>query len=456
MTRPSPTTPLIAALLAGALCAAGASADAGTPAADHWPQWRGPLGIGVAPAADPPLTWGPGENVRWRVEIPGRGAASPVVWGDRVYLLTAVPLGADTGTEAKEPMRFELLALDRADGSVVWRRTAAERRPHEGTHPDGTWASASAITDGRRVFAYFGSIGLYAYSAAGEPLWQLDLGDMSTRRSFGEGSTPALHGDTLVVTWDHEGDSFIVALDAASGRERWRRERDEPTSWATPLVVEVDGTPQVVINATNRIRAYDLATGELVWHTGGMTLNTIPTPVHADGLLYATSGFRGNALKAIRLAGARGDLDGSDAIVWSYDQDTPYVPSPLVYRGVLYIVKHNKGILTALDAVTGELLYGPERLPEVEGVYASPVAAAGRVYIAGRDGTTVVLAAGRRFEVLAVNRLEEGFDASPALVGRELLLRGRRHLYCLAETGATRARQATSSAAREPGTNQRR
>ena len=425
------------------LLAAAAVIAAPAPEPDAWwPQWRGPLGTGVAPAADPPIRWSETQNLRWKVPIPGTGHASPVVWGDRIYLLTAIPLASDGGPAAPDerrtavpgPVRFVVMALDRGTGSTLWQRTALEAVPHEGTHRDGTWASASAVTDGRRVFAHFGSRGLFAYTVDGEKLWQTDLGDMTTRRGFGEGASPALHGETLVVNWDHEGDSFIVALDAASGRELWRRERDEVTSWSTPLVVEVDGRPQVVVAATGRTRGYDLASGDTVWEAAGMTTNTVPSPVSDDGMVYVTSGFRGNALQAIRLAGARGDLTGGDSVAWSYDRDTPYVPSPVLHDGILYMLKHNSGILTALDAATGEVLYGPERIPGIDNAYASPVAAGDRIYVTGREGTTVVLKAGRELRVVAENHLDDGFDASPAVVENDLLLRGRGHLYCLTES----------------------
>ncbi len=409
---------------------------AGGPLSADWAQWRGPLATGVAPEAEPPLTWSETQNVRWKVAIPGRGHGSPVVSGDRIFVTTAVGEGKEVegqrGVQPAGVVRFVVLALDRATGKTVWERTVREEVPHEGTHPDGSWASASAVTDGERVFAFFGSRGLYALDFDGKPLWQKDLGDMETRRGFGEGSSPALAGDTLVVNWDHEGDSFIVALDKRTGEDRWRKGRDEVTSWATPLVVEADGSRQAIVNATGKIRSYDLATGEVLWETGGMTVNTIPSPVHADGVVYATSGFRGSALRAIRLAGANGDLTGTEAILWSHDRDTPYVPSPLLYRGQIYFLKVNSGILTSLDAATGEVRFGPERLPGVDSVYASPVAAAGRVYIADRDGKTVVLAAGPKLEVLAENVLDDGFDASPALVDGEIYLRGRKHLYCIA------------------------
>ena len=390
----------------------------------YWPQWRGPLGTGEAPAARPPLTWGPDRNVKWKVEIPGVGKSSPIVWGDMIVTTTAVPAG--------DMQQFVVLALNRADGGVRWQKTVRTEKPHEGTHRDGTYASGSALTDGARIYAFFGSRGLYALDMNGRVVWERDLGDMRTRNGFGEGSSAALHGDTLVVNWDHEGDDFIVGLDSASGKERWRQARDEPTTWTTPLVVTQGGRAQVVVGGTNRVISYDLRTGTPLWHAAGLTMNVIPTPVSGGGLLYATSGFRGSALRAIRLAEAKGEVTGPPALAWTYDRDTPYVPSPLLYRDALYFLKSNSGILTCLDAKSGTVHY-TERLEDVPNVYASPVAADGRIYVAGREGTTVVLAAGPALKVLATNRLDEPMDASPALVDQEVYLRGLRHLYRISE-----------------------
>lgn len=410
------------------------------PAERFWGQWRGPHATGVSKTADPPIEWSETKNIRWKVEIPGRGAASPVVWGDKVFILTAAPVGVE-GRASHEPRggvrprvahRFMALALDRGSGRVVWERVAREEVPHEAAHVDnGTWASSSAITDGRRVFAFFESRGLHVYDMDGKPLWEKDLGDKRMRQEFGEGSTPALYGDRLVIVWDHQGQSFIVCLDATTGNELWRVNRDEIDTWATPLVVDVDGRPQVVANGMNRIRSYDLETGKIVWESQGTTMNAIPSPVAADGMVFVTSGFRGNNLKAIRLAGARGDITGADAIVWSLNRDTPYVPSPLLYDGILYLLKSNSGILTAFDAKTGKPHYELQRLDAVPNVFASPVGAAGRVYVPGRDGATVVLRHGATFETLAVNKLDDGFDASPALVDKEIYLRGYQYLYCI-------------------------
>jgi outer membrane protein assembly factor BamB len=266
----------------------------------------------------------------------------------------------------------------------------------------------------------------------GRVAWGKQLGQMRTRNAFGEGSSPALHDGVLVVNWDHEGEDFIVAFDAASGREKWRRQREEPTSWATPHVTVHGGKAQVVVGGTNRLRSYDLQTGEPLWDAAGLTANVIPTPVSADGLVYAMSGFRGNALRAVRLADAKGEVAGPPALAWSYDRDTPYVPSPLLYQGGLYFLKSNSGILTQLDAATGQPRFS-ERLEATPNVYASPVGAAGRVYVVGRDGATAVVAAAPQFKLLATNKLDDRFDASPAVVGDTIYLRGVKHLYSIAE-----------------------
>jgi outer membrane protein assembly factor BamB len=311
---------------------------------------------------------------------------------------------------------------------------ARKELPHEATHQDlGTWASSSAVTDGEHLIASFESRGLYAYDMNGTLVWQRDLGDKRMRNEFGEGSTPVLSGEYLVHVWDHQDQSFIVALDKRTGRELWRAERDEIDTWATPLVVEPGGRRQVVTGGMNRIRSYDLETGRVVWETGGTTMNAIPSPVHWNGLVFVTSGFRGNNLKAIAVEGARGDITGTAHVVWTLDRDTPYVPSPVVYDGVLYLLKSNNGLLSAFDARTGTPHYQVRRLERVPNVYASPVAASGRVYILGREGTTAVVKHGPTFEVLAENTLDDRFEASPALVGGDLLLRGHRFLYCIGE-----------------------
>jgi outer membrane protein assembly factor BamB len=417
-------TRLLAALVALAGLAVPVGTVSSPDAPKFWPEWRGPLGTGEAPLATPPREWDGTKNVAWKVAIPGVGKSTPVVWQDLVILTTAVPKD-----DSPQPdLDWTVLAYGRKDGAIKWRRVVKTGKPHEGHHKDGTFASGSALTDGTRIYAFMGSRGLYALDMKGEVLWQKDLGLMKTRNGFGEGSSATVHGSTLVVTWDHEEADFVAAFDSATGKERWRQTRDEPTTWATPHVVVHNGKPQVVVNGTNRLVSYDLATGEPVWQTAGTTLNVIPSPVSANGMVYAMAGFRGNSLKAIKLAEAKGDITGTPAVAFTYDKDTPYVPSPLLYKGGLYFLKSNSGILTQLDAATGAVRY-MQRLEAAPNVYASPVGANGLVYIVGREGTTVVLEAGTDFKVVATNVIDEPIDASPAPVDKELYIRGAKHLF---------------------------
>ena len=331
------TTILLAAMLGIGWLAPGGAARAAASAGEtaNWPQWRGPLATGVAPAANPPTTWSEASHVKWKVKIPGEGSASPIVWGNRVFIQTAIPTGrkADgTPTAASSPApapgrgsggfspnietpaeayQFALLCLDRETGKTLWQRTARAEVPHEGYFVgEGSLASQSPMTDGDRVYAYFGSRGLYSYDFDGNLKWQKDLGKMKIKMSFGEGSSAALSGNMIVVTWDHEGDSFVAAFNKESGAELWRQPREEATSWATPLVVEQDGQYQVVTDASKRIRSYDLASGKLLWECAGLTANVIPTPVAGGGMVYCLSGYSGHALLAIRL-GRTGNLTGT-------------------------------------------------------------------------------------------------------------------------------------------------
>jgi len=442
MPYPATTLPGLTAVVA-ALLFTSAPVAQNADAERHWPQWRGPLANGVATAANPPLEWGEARNVRWKVEIPGRGSSTPIVWGDRLFLTTAVPVGVTGdaqhtprgGLEPRGVHRFVVLAIDRKTGRTSWERVAHEQEPHEAGHfQNSTWASGSTITDGQTVFAYFESFGLHAYDMNGTLLWKKDLGDKRMRNQFGEGSTPALHGNTLVVVWDHlnGGGSFVVALDKRDGKELWRVPREEIDTWATPLILDVNGRPQAIVPAQRRIRSYDLETGKIVWEADGLTMNPIPSPVHEDGLVILMSGFQGSDLRAVRVAEARGNIDKTGAVAWSFDRDTPYVPSPIIADGVLYFLKSNSGILSAFDAKTGKPHYQNQRLDGLPNVFSSPVAARGRVYFTGREGATIVLKTGPTYEVLAKNMLDDGFDASPALVDNEIFMRGYKYLYAIA------------------------
>jgi outer membrane protein assembly factor BamB len=266
----------------------------------------------------------------------------------------------------------------------------------------------------------------------GKLQWSHDFGDQRTANGFGEGGSPALHGDTLVITWDHEGDDFITALDKKTGKQLWKQTRDEKTSWATPFVVEVDGKAQVIAAASGKVRSYDLATGKILWECAGLGSNVIPTPVTGNGLLFAMSGHQRPALLAIRL-GRAGELTGTDAIAWKLERGTPYVPSPLLVGDKLYFFSGNNATLSCFEAASGKVVIDGERLQGPSGFYASPVSAGGRIYLAGRNGTSLVIKPSDTVEVLATNKLDEKFDASPAVVGKELFLRGHEYLYCLAE-----------------------
>ena len=411
---------------------------------DQWGQWRGPVGSGVAPHGQPPVEWNEGKNIRWKVPIPGQGHSTPIVWGDRIFLTTAIPVGATlpAGDEhsagahdnmpASTKYEFVVLAVSRRDGKTLWERTVRTERPHESTHESGTWASASAVTDGEILIASFGSRGLYGLNLDGQLLWQTDVGDMQIKHGHGEGSSPALHGDTVVINWDHQGESFVIALDKSTGKTKWKVGRDEGTSWSSPLIVEHNGQAQVIVAATHRVRAYDLASGAVIWECAGLSGNVVASPVAGDGVVYVTNSYETREMLAIRLAGAKGDITGTKNVIWTRHRHTPYVPSPLLYAGQLYFLKHYQGSLTCVDAKTGDVLFGPQRLPGIQNVYASLVGAADRVYIVSRNGMTVVIKRGATYELLARNQLDDSFSASPAIVGDELYLRGEEYLYCIA------------------------
>jgi len=463
-----------------------AASGSGGGAMEYWPSWRGPLHSGVAASGDPPVEWSETKNVRWKVKLPGPGHSTPVVWGDRIYVLSAVDTGNAAGSESPGPgkspaslgspptpvaipasfqegqqppsdkgrrpderggqggpppkaetpetvYRFVVSALDRGTGETIWETVVREEVPHEPGHITASQASGSPVTDGEHIWAFFGSRGLYCLDRDGKVKWEQDLGEMRTRNEFGEGASPVLSGDTLVINWDHEGDSFIVAFDKNTGGQRWKVPRDEPTSWTTPLVIEDNGRALAVVSGANRVRAYDVETGKEAWQCGGLGLNCIPTPVEDGGLVFVMSGWREAAGMAIRYAGAEGDITDGDAVAWRIDRGLSYVPSPVLYDGKLYFLERFSGVLSCYDMKTGKAVYTEQRLEGMGNIYASPVGAAGRVYVQGRDGKAVVFRHGEKFELLATNELDDTFDASPVIVGRDLYLRGHEYLYDVAE-----------------------
>lgn len=423
---------------------AGALGQAVNPLA-QWGQWRGPLATGAAPKADPPVEWSETKNIRWKTKLPGLGHSSPVVWGSLVFVTTAEMTGAkkpftgvtpDGAHNNMNPLfdhQFAVMAIDRQTGAVVWRRTVATRQPHESTHESATWASNSPVTDGEHVLSFFGSNGLYCLDTGGRLLWSRDLGDMQVKHGHGEGASPLLHGETVVVNWDHEGASVIVALAKRTGEELWRQPRDEVTSWATPIVVTHDGQAQVVVSGTRRVRGYDLKTGAVIWEAGGLPGNIVASPVGADGMVFAAGSYEKQTLLAIRLTGAKGELTGTQQIAWQKNRSTPYVPSPLLYDGWLYYLRHYQGVLSRVNAKTGDEPSGPFRLGSVFNIYSSPVAAAGRIYVTDRNGKTLVMSNDAEPKALTLNKLDDRFSASAALVGDAIFLRGEKFLYCIGE-----------------------
>jgi outer membrane protein assembly factor BamB len=364
----------------------------GDSADDYWPTWRGPNCRGISPEGNPPLTWSETENIKWKVKLTGDASnSSPIIWKDKIFFQTAI----------KTDVKGKPEAPSTGGGS---RR----RRGPGGSPPTNIYKFNLVCLD-------------------------RNSGKMNTLMGFGEGGSLAVVGDAVIVVRDHEGDSFIVALNKETGEMIWKKDRNEATSWATPLPIEVNGKIQVVINATNLIRSYDLETGDIVWQCSGQTRNVVPTPVVGYGMIFCTSGFRGSALQAIEL-GRTGDLSDTDAVKWHVKEATPYVPSPLLYGDKLYVCSANQGVISCYNARTGKAYFLKERLQEINGIYASPAGAAGRVYFVGRNGVTYVLKQSEKFEVLAINTLDDKIDCSPAFIGNEMYIKGKENLYCLTGT----------------------
>jgi outer membrane protein assembly factor BamB len=419
--------------------------DAAEEALKNWPQWRGPTWNGVASHADPPVSWSETENLRWKTPIEGRGHGTPIIWGDRIFLLTAIPLdkempipdvipagtpntGFDDDAILKwKPQRFAIMCIDRTTGKLRWSQTVHEAMPHQGHHRKAGFASASPVTDGQHIYASFGSFGLYCYDFNGKLAWKRDPDPQAMENGLGEGSSPALFGDRLVIVVDQERQSYVVALNKKTGEEIWKQDRDQVSNWSTPRIFTHAGRRQVVLNGAP-VRSYDFATGEPLWQCGGQSLGAIPMPAVGHGLVFTTSGWRKDTLHAIKL-GQRGDLTGSKNVAWSLKRGTPYVPCPMLWGEEIYLLE-DQGFFSCLRATDGERHYLKRRLPEILNFSASPVGAADRIYLLSESGKTVVLQRGPAMKVLAINELDETFYASPAIVGNAIYLRGNKHLFC--------------------------
>lgn len=423
------------------------------PAAGNWAHWRGPHADGSAPLADPPTTWdgATGKNIRWRATLDGEGSATPIIWEDRILIVSCqktgrvatpeeLPNPADRppprpgyDRQTTEPVnfyRFIVTCYDRSQGNVVWQKVLAETVPHEGHHATHSYASGSPTTDGERLYVSFGSFGIFCLDLTGRVLWERQLGRLATRRGYGEAVTPVLHQGRLLINWDQEVNSALFCLDAKTGETRWKADRDEITTWTTPLVTEFEGKTQVILNGTRQVRSHDLETGRVIWSCTGMTENAIPSALRYRDAAILVSGYQGNSGVSVPLS-SKGDLGLDGPVHWRTRSGNPYVPSPVLAGDHLYFTKGMANVLTSLDAATGMPIIQGERLPGMAVIYASPIFAGGRIYFTDRNGVTVVVQPGPTLKILATNALKDGVDGSPAAVGKQLFLRGRNALYCI-------------------------
>jgi outer membrane protein assembly factor BamB len=410
----------------------------------NWPQFRGTT-AGVSDDAKLPAEWSPTKNVAWVVDVPGRGWSSPVVWGNRVFLTSVVKegnyeearkglyFGGERAKPADVVHHWRVYCFDLMTGKKVWEQEVGSAKPDRGIHIKNTYASETPVTDGERLYAYFGNMGLFCYSLDGKLLWKKTWPSVRTRFSWGTAASPVVHKGRIYILNDNEDKSFLEAIDAKTGEVVWHVNRDEKSNWATPFIWEHDGRTEVVTAGTSRVRSYDLE-GKVLWELGGMSSITIPTPFARHGLLYIGSGYvmdKTRPIYAIR-PGATGDISlkpgqtTSDQIAWSQNA-APYNPTPLVYGDYLYVL-YDRGMISCYEAKSGKPVYERERL---DGMFtSSPWAYGGKVYCLNEDGTTYVVQAGPKFQILGKNRLEEMAMATPALAGDRLLIRTLTKLYC--------------------------
>lgn len=429
----------------------------------HWPNFRGPGAAGVADGHDLPLRWNvdSGEHVAWRIPVPGLAHSSPVVWDDRVYVTTAVAGQGDVdltiGDSAAAgidpaadlvPHAWHLLAVDLASGGIVWDKVAHRGVPRLARHIKASHASATPATDGERIVALFGSEGLFCFDMQGELQWRTDVGLLDVglwgepAYQWGAASSPLIWEDRVFVQNDRQERSFVAAYDLRNGAELWRVARDEKPAWSTPTLLHGDA-PQLVTNGANWIRGYDPHTGEELWRLPHGDLEVIvPTPVVAGDRVIVTGGYPAGgrpiyALRPARTPVPSGQNAGDDRpatasaveLLWQTERGSPYTSTPLAYRGILYTLT-DSGILSAYDLQGGERLYR-QRLAVGAGFSASPVASDGRIYFASEDGDIFVVRAGREFEILAHNTMDEVLMATPAIAAGTLVVRGRSHLFAL-------------------------
>lgn len=426
-------------------------------AADTWPSFRGLAAAGVADKQGLPQQWDgvKGAGLRWKVEVPGLAHSSPIVWGDRVFLTSAISsradatfkpglYGAGTASEDRTPQEWVLMALDRATGKTAWQRTAYKGVPKEKRHIKSTYANATPATDGRFVVAFFGSHGLHAYRMNGEPAWQKDLGVLDVgaydlpEYEWGTASSPIIYKDLVIVQCDTQKESFLLAADIHTGKTVWKTARTELPSWGTPnvFVPARGGRPELVTNASNFVRGYDPDTGAERWRLGGSSKITAPTPIFGDGLMVVASGRAPERpIFVIRPGGSgditpQGDAESSSHVAWRKTGRGSYMPTPLIYEGILYVLS-NAGLFDAYELATGAEIYRQRVEHGGSGFSASPVAADGRIYLSSEDGDMFVIRAGRTFELLGKHPMGEPLMATPAIAGGTMFVRGEKHLFAV-------------------------
>jgi outer membrane protein assembly factor BamB len=448
----APEVPMGEGRRIGVLASVALAAVAGVPggvAAQFWSQWRGPDGQGVSHEPDLPWQWNATVNVAWKSPVPGRGHSSPVVWGTRLFLTTAIEgdvvrpgatgvkhtiEGQDfvhpDGVGADRTHALRVLAYDAESGRLLWERTAWEGVPYDSRHRKGSFASPTPVTDGESVYGFFGSEGLYAYDFEGALRWKADLGGIASL-GVGVGTSPVLYRDLVILQCDEDnGDrSFVTALDRKTGKTVWRTPRKVQVSWATPVIVRAGGRDELITSGAEAIIAYDPASGRELWRSKGLESNAVPSPVVGDDVVVLSSGYPAKVAIAIRPGGS-GDVTGGPRVLWTYNKGTAYVPSPILYQGHVYLVT-DKGLVTCLDARTGEVKYEGARPPAPASFTASPVAYDGKILLSSEDGDTIVFKAGPKHEILATNALDEPIYASPAVSQGRLFIRGAQHLYCI-------------------------
>jgi outer membrane protein assembly factor BamB len=420
----------------------------GVAAADDWPQFRGPHASGVSDGSGLPEAWDATENISWKTEIPGRGWSSPIAWGDRLFVTSAIQeegepepvkkglyFGGNRPTSTAV-QRWMVYCLDGQTGKILWEQTAGRRAPRYGRHLKNSFASETPVTDGQRLYAYFGNVGLFCYDLRGKPLWSRTWDEVPMRFNWGTAASPVLHGDRLYLVNDNDQQSFLVALDKLTGEELWRTPRDEKSNWSTPFVWENSRRTEIVTPGSQRIRSYDL-NGKLLWELGGASSITVPTPCAGGDLLYVSSGYVGDGKRpvfAIR-PGASGDISlkndetSNRSIAWCQKTGAPYNPSPLLYGDYFYVL-HDRGFLACYDARSGREIYGKTRLaPETEAFTSSPWAYQGKIFCLSEDGDTFVIQAGPEYKLLRTNRVGELCMATPAILRHSLILRTESHLW---------------------------